>query len=531
MEGWCWDEDNPTDRVSVTILVDGIEAGSALAALYREDLLRAEIGDGHHGFSVTLRDINALMKQTLILTMMRGATGEEFGEPLVCTFEDNRSFAQRIQELEANNRLLTSRLEELAPAAAAEASQSELFAMIGAFFLNLAQNPRKSELLAVEQRLDEAVRTVSKTLPTISLSTPVHATMTVLVEACCSLHQLHACLASLERAGVGRFGHVVVLDPGVSDEVCLITTAVRGIRYVRTATDLTLEWIEVEQSSRTELLVLLSGRALVGEDYLQEVVDSFAGNAVAAACGAEALDADGTVRHGGLRLRDGQLQDSAALAERSGQGLPTAYAAHALSHHAVAFRSRALRAVGTFDPAFGDDLAASVIDLCFRLWQNGWSVVVQPYATLTLQPGQHARPWSPAPGAAATPSGELLRSRWLEQDGDRVPLQAGCAVIVGDDVEFSEGLSVAHELREAVYAVTYLSSQPVPRAWAAKLSRAGAVMTDKDFDASTQAADLVYYSDGHTAPGASGGDERVVVGRAALASFLARQREQGLSPR
>ncbi|MEM0325266.1 MAG: hypothetical protein QXW35_05160 [Candidatus Aenigmatarchaeota archaeon] len=52
--GWAWDPENPEKRLEVVVYVDGEPVAEGVADLYREDLERAGIGDGRHGFRIEL---------------------------------------------------------------------------------------------------------------------------------------------------------------------------------------------------------------------------------------------------------------------------------------------------------------------------------------------------------------------------------------------------------------------------------------------------------------------------------------------
>ncbi|MEM4935377.1 MAG: glycosyltransferase, partial [Thermoplasmata archaeon] len=52
--GWAWDPENPEKRLEVVVYVDGVPVAEGVADLYREDLERAGIGDGRHGFRLVL---------------------------------------------------------------------------------------------------------------------------------------------------------------------------------------------------------------------------------------------------------------------------------------------------------------------------------------------------------------------------------------------------------------------------------------------------------------------------------------------
>ncbi len=54
IEGWAWDQRSPNTRLGLQIVVDGKLVLRILANRYRADLEAGGIGDGRHGFSVTL---------------------------------------------------------------------------------------------------------------------------------------------------------------------------------------------------------------------------------------------------------------------------------------------------------------------------------------------------------------------------------------------------------------------------------------------------------------------------------------------
>ncbi|MEM4619298.1 MAG: hypothetical protein QW607_03685 [Desulfurococcaceae archaeon] len=52
--GWVWDRENPEERLEVIIYVDGKPIATGVADIYRQDLEKAGIGDGRHGFRIKL---------------------------------------------------------------------------------------------------------------------------------------------------------------------------------------------------------------------------------------------------------------------------------------------------------------------------------------------------------------------------------------------------------------------------------------------------------------------------------------------
>jgi hypothetical protein len=54
IEGWAWDPRHPAGHVSVQLLLDGHLARGVDADIYRTDLEKAGIGQGDHGFYLSL---------------------------------------------------------------------------------------------------------------------------------------------------------------------------------------------------------------------------------------------------------------------------------------------------------------------------------------------------------------------------------------------------------------------------------------------------------------------------------------------
>ena len=49
--GWAWDSRSPDRRVTVSVWINGLDAGEVIADRFRGDLASAGIGDGRHGFA------------------------------------------------------------------------------------------------------------------------------------------------------------------------------------------------------------------------------------------------------------------------------------------------------------------------------------------------------------------------------------------------------------------------------------------------------------------------------------------------
>ncbi|MCJ2070711.1 Hint domain-containing protein [Methylobacterium sp. J-030] len=75
--GWAWDLAHPDGPVCLDVVVDGAVAGLAYAEAYRVDLAASGIGDGRHGFDVTLT-LQGISEEALVV-VRRSADGATLG--------------------------------------------------------------------------------------------------------------------------------------------------------------------------------------------------------------------------------------------------------------------------------------------------------------------------------------------------------------------------------------------------------------------------------------------------------------------
>jgi len=54
VDGWVWSPDRPEERLVAEVLVDGVCVGAAAAEGFRRDLIARGVGDGHHGYRLSL---------------------------------------------------------------------------------------------------------------------------------------------------------------------------------------------------------------------------------------------------------------------------------------------------------------------------------------------------------------------------------------------------------------------------------------------------------------------------------------------
>ena len=83
--GWCWSPDRKNERLRVNLLIDGVRRGTVTAARLRLDLVRHDVCDGYHGFSIPLP---SPMPNFATVEIQEHVTGIVFGRVLSDATQD-----------------------------------------------------------------------------------------------------------------------------------------------------------------------------------------------------------------------------------------------------------------------------------------------------------------------------------------------------------------------------------------------------------------------------------------------------------
>lgn len=410
VEGWCWNETAPAEKLTVSIKIDGSEVGRVFAGHYRADLLQAGIGDGFHFFRFVIPRHLMTLGKTHVLTVNDCVTGHVFGDAYSMEVESDPHLDERLTQLEARNRLLESRITELANSKGSNREQAELFAIVGTFFERLSRDLARGGNIISTQTLSDAMRVALQAYPTITFTATAPSDVSILVNATCALGDLYQCLHSLIPSSRSTPLRLTVMDTGRSDDVVLISSIARNVRYIRTMDYLVTEWAEAALNESSRILVLLSGTVTVCASFIKQLCGSLENDSEVAAVGGYVAGSDGSLQRGGFDLIGGKLAVSEEL--DASDSLTELRSVHALSDCAAAFRVSAIREVGGLDPLFGDNIEAAVIDLCFRLRRAGWSVICDPRATFSPQTADGSGR-AKALGPMHTREMDLLEQRWL----------------------------------------------------------------------------------------------------------------------
>ncbi len=385
VSGWCWYPDRPGAHVELAVLVDDERVGTVRADAFRPDLQQAGIGDGTHGFSFALPYAVLADKGALSIAVQEAGTGRNLSDPVTVRLGRMAAAEERIIDLERQVRLLRGQIDELAQLGAArdeDRAARDLFLTVAEFFADLAKGgPGRGGAGFGAAGLAGALEDVTARYPVLTLAEPERLAATVVVPATAGFETIYRCLAALHAAGVDRAADIVLLDDGAQGgSAALIPAVVRNLRYVRLAdgSGLVAGRNEVARASRAPLLAFLAPQARVLPGWLDEIEQTFAREAEAAAVGSRLVREDGLIQHALLLAEpDGALRDPAHLAPFDAAEHRFMRRADALPGLAFAVRRAALLAVDGFSPLFSR-FGHAAADLCARLRAAGRTVLYQP---------------------------------------------------------------------------------------------------------------------------------------------------------
>ncbi len=387
VEGWCWDAESPAEQLRVNINVDGKIVGAAIAGLFRDDLKSAGIGDGAHHFRFILPFDLLDAKRALEVRMQEADTGDYVGNVYYLQQPQAANLDDRIIELEAEVRLLSSRLSEIARAQGGGPAATDLFQVIGGFFMELAGNPDAISGAAAGERLSDAISDVSNRYESIALPLSATPSATIIVDGCAPLAAVHPCLKALGATLSAIGADVHLLDRGEHADLALTPVSVRNLNYVRIGDGLLSERNRIAQRVQTDYLVFVSGWTLPMPGWLNELVSALQNNPQFAVAGALVLRSDGVVQHAGLqRIEAGGWADLGAGRLTGDPDCSAMAAVSGFGDLAVAVRRADFQAVGGFNPAIPRPEAA-MLDVSLRLVAAGRYSLYQPLSVVRLQDG------------------------------------------------------------------------------------------------------------------------------------------------
>jgi hypothetical protein len=219
LHGWCWNETAPAERQAVEILLDGAVVTGTIAARFRADLRQNAIGDGYHGFQISLSKTLANGGTHHIITARERRTATIFGRVVM----PDAGFPPQLRD----------RLRNVAAGLAAAQAATETLARAsrGSDTLVAATRALGEHLLVRAGRPHEAVYAHYETITLPVAARPaVSLLMRTQIGARATLHAIRAAAPGLVRAGV----ELLLIDDGADPWISLLPGAIDGMRYVNT---------------------------------------------------------------------------------------------------------------------------------------------------------------------------------------------------------------------------------------------------------------------------------------------------------
>ena len=305
IKGWAWYPKMPKRRVEIEVLVDGDIVGDTIAALHRQDLASAGIGDGNCSFGFALPyEVLAQPKDSLVSVRDKG-TGRIFAEPRLFRRREVANALKKLSELESDARLLNSTIAVAADRVAADQrAAADLFRTVGDFFVQLANVTAAGKPPGSLMTLRGAIENVVSRYPPIEFNIPSNPQLSVCVDATGSIDTIYNTLRSINGFQSNIATEVILCDGGVCDEASLLPLVARNLRYVHAdegSRPVTVRNCAAE-FARGQIIIFLAGFAEPAGPWLELVFSAFESDRDLAMLGAKLLRSDGVLENAGFML-------------------------------------------------------------------------------------------------------------------------------------------------------------------------------------------------------------------------------------
>jgi GT2 family glycosyltransferase len=385
--GWAWDPEHPDDSVEIEILDGDAVVLKFTADVFRDDLVQAGLGNGHHGFRIT--HLGGLFPHSRHRVRIRRAgDGRDLpGSPAWISQPvlDDRAVAF---------------IDAAITAAASAATEPEDFARpLGLLLRLLNEVVNAQEWLArkgkhathlplaelAESQFSGRARELFEHLrqayaplwfepaddPLVSVIIPVHGKFTT----------TYGCLKSIHDALPERAFEIVIVDDCSGDETLLAPLVFSGaVRIVRNPANLGFvgSCNAGAAIAKGGLLLFLNNDTLVREGWLDRLVETFEQVPGVGIAGSKLLCADGKLQEaGGIIWRLGDGWNWGRNRDPDEPAFCYLRDADWVSEAALMIESALFRDLGGFDELFAPGYFEDT-DLAFRVRARGRRVVVQP---------------------------------------------------------------------------------------------------------------------------------------------------------
>ncbi len=219
------------------------------------------------------------------------------------------------------------------------------------------------------------------TKPTVSIIIPVHN----------KFQLTYDCVRSIIEHRAGATYEIVIVDDCSTDETILAKLVFDGpVKIVRTERNMGFVGAcnTGMRAAKGDYVVFLNNDTLVGDDWLGEMVGTFSRFDRVGIVGARLLFGDGRLQEcGGIVWKDASAWNWGRSQSADDWRFRFARDADYVSGAALMISASLLNELAGFDPYFAPAYYEDT-DLCFRVRQAGYRVMVQPAATIIHLEGQ-----------------------------------------------------------------------------------------------------------------------------------------------
>jgi GT2 family glycosyltransferase len=404
LAGWAWDPANPDAPVEVEVLDGDTRLAVIKADLLRPDLVKFGSGGCRYGFRIALgRTLLPLARHTL--TVRRMTDGVELAKSPATIIRPIARLDESVQAYVAER--ITNELEQ----AQAPDHLNDALRFLAAQMARLLEcqaqlrpqvdeaqsqaSAAAAELLngmALPQWFGLVGQTLAQHYPPLLLPpVPQHPDVSIIIPAYGKFKLSYKCIASIQAALPEASFEVILVDDASPDETLLAPLVFGGtVRVLRHPSNqgFVAACNLGAQAAQGRHLLFLNNDTLVQPGWLDALLGTFRSVPKLGVVGAKLLNADGS------------LQESGGLIWRLGDGANLGRGAHAdeprfnylrdvdyVSGAVLMLPRELFQQLGGFDPEFAPGYYEDT-DLCFRVRQAGYRVMVQPTAAVVHLEGQ-----------------------------------------------------------------------------------------------------------------------------------------------
>jgi hypothetical protein len=385
VEGWAWYPAARAHRVAIEILVDGVVAGSTLAALHRADLAAAGIGDGNYGFSFALPyEIVARARESMVAVRERDSS-QVLGAPRLFRRRAVADALEKLGALEDDVRFLrAAHAHTNSVKTESEREAAALFRTVGDFFVQLAETAESGRPLGNLRTLRDAVADITSQHAPLTFDYPAAPALSFCIEARGSAAAVHATLQIVHDMAAGRKAEVVLFDSGACDDTPLLPLVAKNIRYLRTTGGgMAAAFNQAAAFARGHVLVFMASNAAPLTYWLDNVLNTFETDETLAIMGAKIELPDGVLAHAGSKQVNGRKTVLGFGHNPAEDAFSLPRPIDGVAPDAFAVRAQAWRDIGGLDEGL-DGLEKALDEFCARAAAHGGRILFNPAFSFVL---------------------------------------------------------------------------------------------------------------------------------------------------